>query len=38
VQPAIDRLAVDQAAPTGAAAARDAERAVWESEGGYSLH
>jgi len=38
-QPAVDRLAVDQAAPTGAAAAaRDAETAVWDSEGGHPLN
>ena len=39
VQPAIDRLAVEQAAPTGAAAAAsDAETAVWDSEGGHPLN
>ena len=37
-QPAVIRLAVDQAAPTGAAAARDAETAAWDSEGGHPLN
>ena len=38
-QPAVIRLAVDQAAPTGAAAAaRDAETAAWDSDGGHPLN
>src|SRR4051812_30083409 len=36
-QPAVDRLAVGQAAPAPAAAAWDAGRAVWDSEGGHPL-
>ena len=37
-QPAVDRLAVGQAAPAEAAAAWDAETAVWDSEGGHPLN
>ena len=38
-QPAVDRLVVGQAAPAGAAAAAgDAETAVWDSEGGHPLN